>query len=241
MADSSINIQRRPAARRVQRRGPLAQVRQSREASPSPSSFPCTATPAARRSPARPVEFHRRKLRTHAPPPVSHGARRRHARQREMRLYVRQDSRELVAFAETPRADWMITLNPHAIDSVKTGREPHKSIQRGCRRARCVPIAPTRTTFSPPRIARDSPRDCRPCCLATTGSIGTSAGADPPIPATASGSSGCAAESYGKTVRLVLDMIDEESTRLDVDLSVTSSRHQYLFRDMAWLLEAWKS
>jgi thiaminase (transcriptional activator TenA) len=63
-------------------------------------------------------------------------------------FYLQQDSLYLVAFAEAlgvlaskaPRVDWMITLNQHAIDCVKTERELHESILRGASASRMAPV-----------------------------------------------------------------------------------------------------
>ena len=55
-----------------------------------------------------------------------------------------------------------------------------------------------------------------------------------------------ASESYGATVRQVLDMMNAEAARLTpaqrqraIELFVISTRYEYMFWDMAWRHEAW--
>ena len=173
--------------------------------------------------------------------------------------YLKQDSLYLVAFAEAlgvlaskaPRVDWMSTLNQHAIDCVKTERGLHEAILRG---AAAKTMAPVNYAYSNHYLATvhrkpfsEGLSALLPCYwiywevgreLRKKGSKN---------PDYQKWIVQYSDESYGKTVQLVLDMINEESKRLDedrkqacVDLFVTSSRYEYLFWDMAWRLEAWK-
>ncbi len=174
-------------------------------------------------------------------------------------FYLKQDSLYLVAFAEglgvlaskAPRVDWLMTLNQHAIDSVKTERQLHESILRGAAARTMAPVNYAYTNHFLAAIHRkpfaEGLCSVLPCYwiywevgreLKKRGSKNADYAkwidqySDP---------------AYGKSVQLVLDMINEESKRLDedrkqacVDLFVTSSRYEYLFWDMAWRLEAWK-
>ncbi len=174
-------------------------------------------------------------------------------------FYLKQDSLYLVAFAEAlgvlaskaPRVDWMMTLNQHAIDSVKTERELHESILRGASASKMAPVNYAYSNHFLATVHRKSFAEGL-CALLPCYWIYWEVGKE----LKKRGSKNAdyrkwidqyAGEGYGKTVQLVLDMIDEESKRLDadrkqacVDLFVTSSRYEYLFWDMAWRLEAWK-
>jgi thiaminase/transcriptional activator TenA len=174
-------------------------------------------------------------------------------------FYLKQDSLYLVAFAEAlgvlaskaPRVDWMMTLNQHAIDSVKTERQLHESILRG---ASARVMAPVNYAYSNHFLATVHRKSFAEglCALLPCYWIYWEAGKELKKKGSANADyrkwiDQYADPAYGKTVRLVLDMIDEESKRLDadrkqacVDLFVTSSRYEYLFWDMAWRLEAWK-
>jgi thiaminase (transcriptional activator TenA) len=174
-------------------------------------------------------------------------------------FYLKQDSLYLVAFAEAlgvlaskaPRVDWMITLNQHAIDCVKTERQLHESLLRG---AAAKTMAPVNYAYSNHFLAtvHRKPFAEGLCALLPCYWIYWEVGRE--LRKRGSRNKDYAkwieqysSEEYGKTVQLVLDMINEESARLDeerkqscVDLFVTSSRYEYLFWDMAWRLEAWK-
>lgn len=174
-------------------------------------------------------------------------------------FYLKQDSLYLVAFAEAlgvlaskaPRVDWMITLNQHAIDSVKTERNLHESILRG---ASAQSMAPTNYAYTNHLLSAvhrkpfaEGLSALLPCYwvylevgreLKKRGS--KNADYQKWIDQYAS-------DGYGKTVQLVLDMINQESARLDdgrkkacTDLFTASSRYEYQFWDMAWRLEEWK-
>lgn len=174
-------------------------------------------------------------------------------------FYLQQDSLYLVAFAEAlgvlaskaPRIDWMTTLNQHAIDCVKTERQLHESILRG---SSARSMAPMNYAYSNHFLAtvHRKPFAEGLCALLPCYWIYWEVGRElrkkgSKNPDYAKWIAQYSSEDYGKTVRLVLYMIDEESKRLDeerkqacVDLFVTSSRYEYLFWDMAWRMETWK-
>lgn len=174
-------------------------------------------------------------------------------------FYLKQDSLYLVAFAEAlgllaskaPRVDWMMTLNQHAIDSVKTERSLHEAILRG---AAAQSMAPTNYAYTSHLLATVHRKSFAeglsallPCYwiylevgrqLKKRGS--RNADYQKWIDQYAS-------EGYSKTVGMVLDMINEESKGLNdavrkdcVDNFVASARYEYQFWDMAWRLEEWK-
>lgn len=173
-------------------------------------------------------------------------------------FYLKQDSLYLVAFAEalgvlaskSPRVDWMITLNQHAIDSVKTEKQLHESILRG---ASARTMAPVNYAYSNHFLAtvHRKPFAEGLCAMLPCYWIYWEAGKV----LVKRGSKNreyqqwidqYSSEDYGKSVREVLAMMDamaQEMTAAQRErclaLFERGARYEWMFWDMAWRKESW--
>lgn len=174
-------------------------------------------------------------------------------------FYLQQDSHYLRAFAQAlnviaskaPSEDWSITLTKHSIEALEVERALHKSLLTGKQIRK--EVAPSNYAYTTHLLAvahrgtfAEGLAAVLPCYwiywevgkeLKRTGSKNKDYQrwidqyADP---------------EYGKTVRQVLDMMNEEAGRIGapersraVQHFITSARYEYLFWDGAWREERW--
>lgn len=174
-------------------------------------------------------------------------------------LYLRAFSQALsILAAKAPKEEWATTLNRHAIESIETERQLHESILRSWgldpAAARQAEMAPSNYAYTNHLLAvayrgsfAEGLAAVLPCYwiywevgkhLKKQGSRNESYQrwidqyADP---------------AYGKTVELVLGMMDDAAAGLDRSSRARlkahftrSSRYEWMFWDMAWREEAWK-
>lgn len=180
-------------------------------------------------------------------------------------FYLVQDAQYLRAFgralsilaAKAPREDWAVTLNQHAIDTLKAERQLHETIlaSRGIdtRAAVASGMAPTNVAYTNHLLATVSERPfleglaaMLPCYwvyqrvgehLAAKGSPDKDYQAWIDM---------YAAEGYADSVNAILNMVNtqaEGETEAARDrakaLYLRSTRYEYLFWDMAWREERW--
>lgn len=182
------------------------------------------------------------------------------------RFYLVQDAQYLRVFgqalsllaAKAPEEEWAVTLNQHAIDTLKAERALHESILKSygvdSRAAATAGMAPTNVAYTNHLLATVSQRPfieglaaMLPCYwiyervgkhLAAKGSpekeyqqwIDMYAGA-----------------GYEESVNAVLTMMNTTAAQESVPAKqsakeqfVRSARYEYLFWDMAWRLEQWQ-
>ncbi|MBI1790281.1 MAG: thiaminase II [Acidobacteria bacterium] len=173
-------------------------------------------------------------------------------------FYLAQDAQYLQAFAQAlsvlaskaPRPEWAATLNRHAVESIETERELHRKILGSIPAAEPAPVNYAYTNHLLATVFRQpfshGLAAMLPCYwiywevgkeLKKKGSKNADYQrwidqySDP---------------GYGKTVRLVLDMMDAEAARLDPRarqelkaLFRLSARYEWMFWDMAWREEKW--
>ena len=173
-------------------------------------------------------------------------------------FYLAQDALYLTAYAQalgvlasrSPRDDWRMTLNQHAIDALKGERDLHETLLKGKRADRMMPTNYAYTNHLLAAVERKSYAEGLAAmlpCYWIYWEVGKelkkrgSKNAD--YQRWIDQYSG---ESYADTVNLVLRMMNTEADRVTAavrssakDLFVISSRYEYQFWDMAWREEKW--
>jgi thiaminase/transcriptional activator TenA len=171
------------------------------------------------------------------------------------RFYLEQDAKYLVSFSEalrivaakSPRAEWASTLRRHATEAIDAERAMHAAYGVSAASSSVRPARANRAyTWHLIRTARrgtfaDGLAALLPCYWIywEVGKELTRRGSKNPAYQRWIAEYG--SESYGETVRAVLDMMNTEAARLDpaarrraVSLFVQSARHEHAFWDMAW-------
>ena len=179
--------------------------------------------------------------------------------------YLKQDALYLRAFSQAlsvlaskaPREEWAITLNTHAVDTLKVERQLHESTLAS---AGVSKQAMEKTTMAPANYAytnhlliavergtfAEGLAAMLPCYwvyLEVGKELKKKRSPKPDYQRWIDQYSG---EEYGKVVGEVLAMMNAESTRLSAaargrlkELFVLSARYEYLFWEMAWREETW--
>jgi thiaminase/transcriptional activator TenA len=180
-------------------------------------------------------------------------------------FYLIQDLHYLKAFAKTlsvlaaksPREDWSITLNNHAVDAIQAERQLHQELLASygisAERTSGTQVAPTTYAYTSHllRVAYERPfreglAAVLPCYwiywevgkeLQKKGSEDTDY---------QKWIDQYASEEFGHSVEQVLMMMNAEAEGLDTesrevlkDLFEKSSRYEWMFWDMAWRREQW--
>lgn len=181
-------------------------------------------------------------------------------------FYLVQDAQYLRVFgqalsllaAKAPEEDWALTLNQHAMDTLKAERAMHESILKAhgvdTRKAIAAGMAPTAVAYTNHILATASRRPfieglaaVLPCYwiyervgkhLAAKGS---------PDKEYNQWISMYAGDGFGDSVVAVLDMMNktaeresEDAKRRAAETFERSARYEYLFWDMAWREETWR-
>ncbi len=180
-------------------------------------------------------------------------------------FYLLQDARYLRAFgqalsvlaAKAPREEWAVTLNQHAIDTMKEERTMHESILAAYGVApaaiRGTPMAPTNYAYTNHLLAsvhrlsfEEGLAALLPCywIYAEVGKELKKAGSKDPAYRKWIGQ--YAGDEYNAAVRQVLGMMNataqdttEEVRQSARRLFVISARYEWQFWDMAWRREQW--
>ncbi|MDZ7637998.1 MAG: thiaminase II [Bryobacterales bacterium] len=184
---------------------------------------------------------------------------------RRFQFYLVQDAQYLRVFgqalsllaAKAPQEQWAVTLNQHAIDTLKAERELHDSILASygldSRNAAAEEMAPSNVAYTNHLLAVVSQRPfieglaaVLPCywIYEKVGKHLSAKGS--PKPEYQQWIAMYGGESYAESVRAVLLMMDqsalresEESRLRAIQHFSRSARYEYLFWDMAWREERW--
>jgi thiaminase/transcriptional activator TenA len=180
-------------------------------------------------------------------------------------FYLVQDAHYLRTFAKTlsvlaaksPREDWSITLNTHAISALQAERELHEGLLGSygisAERAANTPIAPTTYAYMNHLLAvayekpfREGLAAVLPCYWIywEVGKELQKAGS--PAADYQRWIDQYASQEFGHAVEQVLAMMNAEAENLDArtrevlkELFQTSARYEWMFWDMAWREEKW--
>ena len=177
-------------------------------------------------------------------------------------FYLQQDALYLRAFgqalsvlaAKAPREEWAVTLNTHAIDSLKVERQLHESILKSFGAAgRAAEMAPSNYAYTNHLLATvhqgtfaDGIAAVLPCYwiyLEVGRELKKRGSKDRAYQQWIDQYSG---EEYGKVVAQVLEIMNAEAAGMNEgarrrarDLFTRSARYEYMFWDMAWREERW--
>ena len=180
-------------------------------------------------------------------------------------FYLMQDARYLSAFSRVlsmlasraPREEWAITLNSHAVDSLKVERQLHESVltsfgvsKQAMEKAAMAPVNYAYTNHLTVAVERGTFAEglaaVLPCywVYLEVGNELKKKGS--PNPDYRRWIDQYSDEQYGKVVGEVLGMMNAEAAGLGPasrarlkQLFVLSARYEYLFWDMAWREEKW--
>ncbi|MCZ2157406.1 MAG: thiaminase II [Bryobacterales bacterium] len=181
-------------------------------------------------------------------------------------FYLVQDAQYLRVFgqalsllaAKAPEEEWALTLNQHAMDTLKAERTLHESILRAhgvdTRQAVASGMAPTAVAYTNHILATASQRPfieglaaVLPCywVYERVGKHLESKGS--PDKEYNQWIRMYAGDGFGDSVLAVLGMMDkvaeresEDARRRAVEIFKRSARYEYLFWDMAWREETWR-
>jgi thiaminase (transcriptional activator TenA) len=185
--------------------------------------------------------------------------------QDRFRFYIIQDSLYLKFFSQALNLlaskalteDWAMTLSRHAIESIQAERELHDKIllSYGVSPAEAARVAPAPTNRayanhllnSVSRLSFAEGLAAMLPCYWVYWEVGKELKKKgSPEAAYQRWIDQYAGESYGKTVQVVLDMMNRSITAASSgerasarELFVLSSRYEYMFWDMAWRTEQW--
>lgn len=173
-------------------------------------------------------------------------------------LYLRTFARALSVLAsKAPREEWAITLNTHAIDSLKVERQLHKSLlgSFGVAKSRIAAarMAPTNYAYTNHLLAAvergsfaEGLAALLPCYwiyLEVGRELKKKGSSKPEYQQWIDQYAG---EDYGNAVSEVLAMMNAQAGAMNragherlTELFTLSARYEYLFWDMAWREEKW--
>jgi thiaminase/transcriptional activator TenA len=183
----------------------------------------------------------------------------------QFQYYLIQDAQYLRVFGQTlsllaakaPLAEWAITLNRHAVDTIQEEQQLHASILRlygvSMEAVRTAPMAPVNYSYTnhlmvtairqPFAYGLAAVLPCYWIYLEVGKELKKKGSKNPEYQRWIDQYSG---EGYGKSVQEVLAMMDAEGAGLDLparramkNLFRTSARYEWMFWDMAWREEEW--